>query len=895
MTLELRDIYRELLLVIAGFFKRQRDTFPVRSVALSANVLIYQTHAFQTFQRRYLDVIEKLIFSLVLILFCLEAEYSCLEGSPNSWEKYCMDVFQWEEECDIDTSLSELSEEKVILYLRSIQSLLGAKFLSSRYSPFLETSFGDCIDKIKAISYDLMQLTHSINGTIGDHASSGRQSMSKTKCLKRLCHKTHSSTVFKRTMDSFHQIRCEIRDEWLVSESSLIDNISDTIAFIDRRESELSEVNEDKPCLIDVSRMNPWADIRWQAGFYADLAMCLHCQAPTARRWFGGEVGLNVHHTRARTTIQGCGAIAELLNTKHCYFTIYQKACAISNEDYRPTSPSTIGLITTPEDAAHFMKEILNEIDNCLYLSIQAICPLRRANQPRTLLGELNQSYAHCVLTHYLYHVKQYIQWKVCCGRIVVEGVYEEDDFDEDDYWDTQNEELQFWKEHYRLSRGQVNQHAYELAYFIPLVIHTTFTLGMNNQKVRSTTTVLSQNAYDYAVLGHYTENRKYLIDNHSLQSFLQVKQHLFILRIKRGIHLLNQEANVGVKYYSPAFYRPDTSIKDLSRYLLKLSEMGRTHLNDALELVESITLKNDLAVNQVILSALDIQLYMQHLMASVYRELIRSLRYIITLQFQFELSIDLKLLFKNVETLVNDVQQMYGNSFTIARNEADLQQHQLAHNDHRYMILKCKVLHTIIGIRSLVLLLDEVGINEMIEHEYPFRCLDIPQEVCRLFDDNPLDTFDSAMANNVEHLQSLANSHPSLHKAIGDMLFWSEQVLICIVLDMESVDFLVGSFDRVDNTFPLHHNEHDVHNNIFKETELRLIERCKDSIAVLMVQQSIDGKDSTSTIDVMPLTPTVPTDDNNEEQNRAIMDIAQLAARIKQLASASFGRIQDF
>ncbi len=197
-TIELRGLYREFLLVIAAFFKRRRDLFTSRSASKSANLLICQLQSFLHFQTQYMNMIETVLFSLIMAISMMEGEYARFDNAhgDSNWEKYCMKSFQWEHILhEHNESHTSLPEHVAFDCLTKVKDILFHYFLYIRPGTLSCYMFSTFIDEMKSIGYDLMQLTLTTD-RFGTQPSRSTTSGSKI-VMKRLCYKLSEEGILK--------------------------------------------------------------------------------------------------------------------------------------------------------------------------------------------------------------------------------------------------------------------------------------------------------------------------------------------------------------------------------------------------------------------------------------------------------------------------------------------------------------------------------------------------------------------------------------------------------------------------------------------------------------------------------------------------------------------------
>jgi hypothetical protein len=156
MTLELRDIYQELQLAVANFFRRQRECHSGHVY----NVLVYQMTGYNLWRER-VSVLEKAIYALAFVAGLIDAEREQFSPhhSLSEWVTWCR--YHWANGISYWKSLCSLSLTRE--YAVRFKDSLLVKFQVDHHKvPSLQNIYKTVLEHCKCIGFDLMQYTQAL-------------------------------------------------------------------------------------------------------------------------------------------------------------------------------------------------------------------------------------------------------------------------------------------------------------------------------------------------------------------------------------------------------------------------------------------------------------------------------------------------------------------------------------------------------------------------------------------------------------------------------------------------------------------------------------------------------------------------------------------------------------
>ncbi len=491
--------------------------------------------------------------------------------------------------------------------------------------------------------------------------------------------------------------------------------------------------------------LDQWSDMKWCASLYYDIELCIASSVPLITRWIGGETGLESMETRARLPEKTFVEMIELLNVCHYLETIQE----LIRRWYEVDGVAAVTInppLTTPESVAHFVFRLRQVLKLLLRYGVQALYLMRLPNKPRCLIEELQLSHAHVIVTNLIPHGIRAVRESFQLTPIELHGIFKERDYNEDndviiddesdeefyaddddendndseEYYDDESddgdsdgegedsdhnsehndvvaeqqvaetERMKFSNDLYQRSRQVVEAKENALRITIDYAVNFAF------QTPSTTANHTSQNPFnltcmsmdDYAVLNYYTTSRKYLV----LTNDLTIIQPIFLGTLKNAITTINNEVTFNIEQYvnGDKYYHE-------WRYLLELCSEGQSCLNEA---IETFQVMPGMELSSKPIAQMREELYAHLLMASICRELIRALRHLILEEAQGDYS-GLKDSVERAKVLLKSSKTSYQSALKVIRSEVTANARGLS----KYLLVKCQLLRTIVGIRFLVLL----------------------------------------------------------------------------------------------------------------------------------------------------------------------------------------------
>ena len=337
---------------------------------------------------------------------------------------------------------------------------------------------------------------------------------------------------------------------------------------------------------------------------------------------------------------------------------------------------------------------------------------------------------------------------------------------------------------------------------------------------------VLMKIMYDYPLIGYFTSESQSLVD-----------------RLEDGIALINLAAISNYEYYEGHI---DDSINCLvSMFLLELRKSGVRCLQTAIETSQRFQLKSSPMIRELV--------FLHELMARVYFELIRTIRELFVNHAQHDVP-EVEDVFKSMiqrsRRMIHELMPVYELGVTVLTNSFDRVMISMAREQIQYSVVKCRLLHAMIGIKCMVVLYDDGNVQtaeqlalkqlEFMDDEDKelVSYITILLERWKLMS-GPLKMLSDRSILHVS-IEGLSDVSDESQDVIGmeEKLFWTEKLLVCTEMNLEARDYLVGSFHRIGTSYPFLIPEKEVYEEIFKESESRIHNHYKT-----VLDQATDGE----------------------------------------------------
>jgi hypothetical protein len=880
LLIKARNLYFEILRGLGKVLEHRRSMENSDSSDdRLANLLIYQLYSVSEIHDPYLNQIERIMFAMAMFIGLLETERNRFHTNPyillHDWSRVCQHVMEW------NVALGDRANE-----LQVLNSLVPRQYVRNCLKLFrqylCETVLTRCSDEEHMSSLLDTQLPCFISylQRLQQHVVIGGNDSDPKSCLKTLKMRLHPQEFSPSSlMETMLEVHVDMGDEW-IRDSNGAHSIFNPIHTMYNREEEIPSQNLTVFQCHSSIDTHYWRSMRWQATLLCDLSICLQKHVPFIEKWFGGEV--SAHSTkmqrgaRFRMKEHACANMANLLHLHHQYIiwiaqmSIYGNAIHDSGEEEEEGDVNSHHNVPFMYIKLHrFVKDQLLSISTsmltqlfhgfCLMRSIVSSSAAHHTSLP--VVVELRCQYANALLCTLADNTLRTLESRWTSSQSEFPGITTDKDeiLSEADLI-VAKKECAFFEIRLKVAQETVEQKAKQWEIVKQVALQTLdasnaiMTYPHHNILAEQVLSML----YDYSIFSYYNEHT--IVSSHAMERKVAITGYpaLILDRIDEGILIFNQETLRNFDYYYTSMSQMDPAEIEITLYLMELREKGIHYLQLARSSACHTTKEDSLC---------------HRLMSTLCLELIRGLRQILVADIQME-EIPMPWLSSLLDRCVKFFQQADEVYQTLLRNS---DKKVVEHIEPKaYSIMKCRLLHMIVGIRAQILLQNEnvcltflrsfdsaLSSNAVYKDVEEMNLLEETIQLQKSMDQGFRDSSDRYKCldeiQSIWHLVqeplhaltvSFANEDVAETPIAKELLFWIEKALEIALLDFESRDLLIGNYDRILTSFPILPFEDNVEGDLYQELFVenhKWLYQCCELVLEASVEQASHGESETA------------------------------------------------